>query len=121
MPVHPFQHSGVINQLLMLFILCFDFLQVLHLIDGLFQLDIQGIGHQLGDPVHFTVTHPQHPADIPEYGFRLHGPEGDNLGNTVLPVTIPDVIDDFIPPVIAEIDVDIGHGDAFRIQEALEQ
>ena len=47
--------------------------------------------------------------------------ERDDLGDLFAAVLFGDVLDHFAAPVHAEIDVDIGHADALRIQEALEE
>ena len=53
--------------------------------------------------------------------LRGHGVEGDDLGDLFPAVFAGDVFDDFVAPVHAEVDVDVGHGYALGIQEALEQ
>ena len=80
------------------------------LLEGLFQGDVQGVGDHLGDPVHLAVGHIQGPAHIPDDRPGLHLPEGDDLGDMVLPVLLANVPDDLFPPVNAEIDVDIRAG-----------
>ena len=53
--------------------------------------------------------------------LRGHGAEGDDLRDVLAPVLLGDVIDDLAAAVHAEVDVDVGHGDALGIQEALEE
>src|SRR5690606_1053119 len=52
---------------------------------------------------------------------RLKGTEGDDLSNLFGTVLLLHVFDDLFTPILAEVDIEVGHGDAFRIKEALEQ
>ena len=52
---------------------------------------------------------------------RAQRSEGDDLGHLLAPVFLGDVLDHFAAAARAEIDIDIGHGDALGIQEALEE
>ena len=47
--------------------------------------------------------------------------EGDDLRDLIPAVAFLDVSDHLVPSVLAEIDVEIRHGHAFRVQETLEQ
>jgi hypothetical protein len=51
----------------------------------------------------------------------LHGAERDDLADRLAPVLLANVVDDFAAALEAEVDVDVRHRDAFRIQEALEE
>ena len=76
--------------------------------------------HELADAIDLAVAHLRHAADIAQAGARQQRAEGDDLGDTVLAVFALDVADDLAAPLLAEVDVEIGHRDAFRVQEALE-
>ena len=52
---------------------------------------------------------------------RRHRPERDDLSDTVAPVLVGDVVDDLVAAVNGEVDVDVGHRLAARVEEALEQ
>ncbi|GAD59813.1 hypothetical protein MBEBAB_2063 [Brevundimonas abyssalis TAR-001] len=92
-------------------------------LDGLGQgYRIGGVGgHHLGQTVHLPQRHLQHPAHVAQHGPRLQGAEGDDLGHPVGAVVLLDVGDDLLSPLLTEVDVEIGHGDPFGIQEPLEQ
>src|SRR5580700_3948738 len=77
--------------------------------------------YQFGEPVDFTVRNIHGAANIFDGGFSGHGAEGDDLRNIFAAVFMGDVVDQFAATAHAEVDVDIRHGDAFRIQKALEQ
>ncbi len=53
--------------------------------------------------------------------LRRHRAERDDLRHIVAPIFLRDVVDHLAAPVHAEIDVDIRHRHALRIQKALEQ
>ncbi len=84
------------------------------------QLDLRLGWDQLGDPVGEAVRLPQHPAHIPDDRPGRHGSKRDDLRHPIAPITLPDVVDDAIASLHAEVDVEIGHGDALGIEEALE-
>src|SRR5580692_11260816 len=77
--------------------------------------------YQFGEPVDFTVRNIHGAANIFDGGFSGHGAEGDDLRNIFAAVFMGDVVDQFAATAHAEVDVDIRHGDAFWIQETLEQ
>ena len=77
--------------------------------------------HQLAQLVDLAVGHLQHAADVAQHAARLQGAEGDDLGDAVAAVAPLHVLDDFVAPVLAEVDVEIRHRHALGIEEALEQ
>ena len=80
---------------------------------------VQGVGHLLGDGVHLGVGDVQGPAHVPDGPLGGHGAEGDDLSHVVGPVFLVDIVDDLAPAAVAEVHVDVGHGDPFRVQEPL--
>ena len=78
-------------------------------------------GNQLGDLVDLSVGHAEHAPGIAQHGLGRHGAEGDDLADVIAPVLGGDVLDHLIALVHAEVDVEIGHRHAFRIEEPLEQ
>ena len=102
---------------------------VVHLPQGLGHLQrlvqrdlrvVRAAGHLLGDNVHLGIGAVQHPPHIPDDALGRHGAEGDDLRHMVGAVLAVDVVDDLAPAAVAEVHIDIGHGDALRVQEALE-
>ncbi len=113
-----------------------DFQQVLDvvvLVTGLFQarLDLhrlgQGggggriVGHHLGQAIDLAQGQLHHPADIAQHRAGLQGAEGDDLGDPVVAVFLLDIGDHLLPPLLAEVDVEVGHGHPFGVQKPLEQ
>ena len=79
------------------------------------------VGDQLADAIAKGVAHVQHPAHIAHHATRGHGAEGGDLADGFLAVFVLHIVDHQIPVGLAEVDVEVGHGDAFRIQKALKQ
>ncbi len=77
--------------------------------------------HQLRQLVDLPVGHLQHAADVAQHAARLQRAEGDDLPDLLAAVTLLHVVDDLAAPVLAEVDVEVRHRDALRIEEALEQ
>ena len=74
-------------------------------------------GHLLGHVVDDRVGHSKGAPDVPEGGACAKGAEGDDLGDVLGAVLAGDVGDDFVPAVVLEIQVDIGHFLALDVEE----
>ena len=77
--------------------------------------------HQFGQLVDLAVGHLQHAADVAQHAARLQRAEGDDLRHLIAAVALLHVVDHLAAAVLAEVDVEVGHRHAFRIEEALEQ
>ena len=95
--------------------------QVGDVFEGLVDGDADGGGNELGDAVDVAVGHVEGAAAVLDGGLGGHGVEGDDLRDLLAAVLAGDVVDDLAAAVHAEVDVDIGHGDALGIEEALEE
>ncbi len=91
--------------------------------DRLFQRD--GIGrvlrHQLGELVDLAERHFEHAPDIAQHAARQERAESDDLRDAILAIALAHVGDHLVAPLLAEVDVEVRHRHAFRVQEALEQ
>ncbi|VWC24279.1 hypothetical protein BTE28158_06003 [Burkholderia territorii] len=76
---------------------------------------------QLRDAVGEHVAEVEHAADVAHGGLRGHRAEGGDLRHGVRAVFFLHVLDHAIAAVLAEVDVEVGHRHAFRVQESLEQ
>ena len=85
------------------------------------QRHVQLKGNRLGDRVHLGIRIAQHAADVAHDGAGAHRSEGDDLADMIRAVAAGDVVDDLLTALVAEIHVDIRHGDALRVEKALEQ
>src|SRR5262249_58592156 len=59
--------------------------------------------------------------DVAQHAARLERTEGDDLRDLVAAVALLHIADDFAAAILTEVDVEVRHRDAFRIEEALEQ
>ena len=91
------------------------------LLERRFERDAELERNQLGDAVHEAVRQAEHSPDVAHDRLRGERAEGDDLRDTVAPVAIRDVFDHLVAARHAEVDVEVGHRHALRIQEALEQ
>ena len=77
--------------------------------------------HGLGDLVADGVGEPEHAGGVAHGGPSLDGGERDDLGDAVPAVLLGRVADHLVAEAGVEVHVDVGHGDAARVEEALEQ
>ena len=77
--------------------------------------------HELAQPVDLAIGHLQHAADVAQHGARLQLAEGDDVGDALGAIALAHIGDHLVAPVLAEIDVEVGHRHALGIEEALEQ
>src|SRR5699024_6287562 len=80
-----------------------------------------GPRQRLGEAVSHRVRVVQHARGVLERVLRLHHAVGDDLGDAVVAVLALDVLDDLAATAVVEVDVEVRHGDAVRVQEPLEQ
>ena len=89
-------------------------------VEGFFELDAELVGNGLGDAVDLAVAQAQDAAHVADGGAREHRAEGDDLGDVVAAVLARDVVDHLAAARVLEVDVDVRHGHAIRVEEALE-
>ena len=77
--------------------------------------------HRLGDAIADGIRHAQHPRRVTDAVARLDRAERDDLGDVFAPVLLRRVANHLVPIPRVEVHVDVGHRDAARIEEALEQ
>ncbi|MEM1164959.1 MAG: hypothetical protein AAGI30_01565 [Planctomycetota bacterium] len=77
------------------------------------------LGHQLGQLVDLRKRDIEHATDVADGGPRLERPERDDLGDVT--VLLADVLDDPLPPVLAQVDIDIGVLGTIGVSEPLEE
>ena len=121
MPGHAFQRPGHVDEGTELLVGVVEFFQGPGELQRLIQGHVEGGGDLFGDGVGLGVADVQDTAHIADRRAGGHGAEGDDLGDVVLAVEAVDVVDDLAAAVDTEVDVDIRHGDALRIQETLKE
>ena len=77
--------------------------------------------HQLCQLVDLPIRHLQDTADVAQHAPRLQRTKGDDLRHLIPAIALLHVVDHLAAPVLAEVDVEVRHRDAFWIEEALEQ
>ena len=82
-----------------------------------FQRHLEPEGHRPGHLVHRLIAHAQRPAHVPDGAPGRHGAEGDDLGHMVGAVLPHHIVDDLLPPFVAEVHVKVGHADPFGVEE----
>ena len=118
---HAFQRHGHVDQALHLGLFLIHAVQQGRELQRLLQRHAQVEGHGLGHRVGVLIAHAQHPAHVADDGLGRHGAEGDDLAHMIGAVLAGHIIDDLLTALVAEVHVDVGHGHALRVQEALEQ
>ena len=103
--------------------ICFQFLHGFQaFVEPSFFHALSGIeGDQLRDLVAERVRISHRAAGVADRGACGHGSEGDDARDVVLAVFFAGVGEHFAAPGVREVDIDIRHLDAFRIEEALEE
>ena len=99
--VHAFQHGGELQRLL----------------QGHAQVEGNGLGHR----IRVLIAHAQHAANVAHHALGGHGAEGDDLAHMIRAILARHIVNDLLTALIAEVHVDIRHGDALRVEESLEQ
>ena len=79
------------------------------------------VRNEFADAVAKGVTHVEHAPDVTDHGARRHGSERDDLADRVLAVLLFHIINHPVAIALAEINVEVGHGNPLRIEKALEQ
>ena len=120
-PGQSLQAKGHINQLLRLLVRIVHAAQLRIHLQRLLNRDIQLHRDSLRYIVHKRIRIIQHPPDVADYHACRHRSERHDLHDMVLPVFAVHIIDNLLPPLIAEIYINIGHRDTLGIQKTLKQ
>ncbi len=76
--------------------------------------------HQLAQLVDLPVGHFEHAADVAQHAAGLQAAEGDDLRHLIAAVAALHVADHLVATVLAEVDVEVRHRHAIRVEEPLE-
>ena len=79
------------------------------------------IRNEGGDLIHLPIRHTQHAPHIAHRGLGLQLAEGDDLRDAIFAIFAPDIGNHLVAPVLAEINIEIRHGNAFGVEEAFKQ
>ena len=117
-PFHPLCH---VHQPLHADIFLIELAKLVHAVQSRLQSHLGAAGNQLGYPVPLGIGHAHGPGHIPDGILCLEGAKSNNLAYMVLPIPLLHIINDFLPAHIAEIYINIRHGNPLRVQEALKE
>ena len=87
------------------------------LVDG----DAQFVADHFAQAVAHAIRLAKHAGRVANGVLRLQLAERDNARHVVFAIEFLDMLNDFLASLVLEVDVDIGHLNAFGRQEALEQ
>src|SRR6185295_13225968 len=79
------------------------------------------LGYLLGDPVAGRVVETQDPRCVAGRSTGRHLAEGDDLRHRLAPVLFAHIADHSLPTANREVDVDVRHRLAGRIEETFEE
>ena len=120
MPGHALDADGGVDQLVDLLVVFVELFQVGRDFQRMAERHFQLHGDQLGHLVHVLVGQAHDTPHVPHRVAGGHGAEGDDLRHMVPAVFLVDVVDDFLPALVAEVHVKVGHRNALRVQKTLE-
>ena len=89
--------------------------------DGVVERDVELVGNHLGQAVGLGVGQVVDAGDVADDHLGAERAVGDDVGHAVVAVLPAHVIDHFAAAAHAEVDVEIGRGNALGIEEALEE
>ena len=76
---------------------------------------------EFGDGVAEAIGEPEGAPGVANRGARRHRSEGNDLRHVIVPVFSPNIAQNIVAAVVGEVHIDIGHGDALRIEESLKE
>ncbi len=117
-----FHLSGGVDQILQVIGLVVQLLQLRHLLQCFRDRNrfARDAWDQLCHPVDLCQRNIHYPAYVPDSGFCSQRSKGDDLGHFIIPVLLGAVLQYFRAFIILEVQVDIRHFNAPRVEEALE-
>ena len=95
--------------------------KISRLLHRLCKRHLELVRHELRDVRDLRVRHVERAPDVADRALRRHRAERDNLRDMVVAIALLDVLDDLAALDVVEIDIDIRHRHALRVQKALEQ
>ena len=111
------QPSAHVDQVMNLFVLLIKGLQLrVHL-----QCPVYGntlillIGNHFCNPVHIGIGQIHHPPYVADHTLGRHCTEGDDLHHLIAAVFPAHIVNYLLPSLIAEVHVDIRHGNTLRV------
>ena len=85
------------------------------------ELGQRDVGHLLREAVGIAEGQLHDAGGVPNRTLGRHRAIGDDLRHLIGAVFLNDVVDDFAPPLVVKVDVDVRQGHPVGVQESLEQ
>ena len=85
------------------------------------QRNVQLSGHQLRNGIHHGIGQIHDTSHVPNDSLCRQGSEGDDLHHLIGAILLTYIVNDLLPAVVAEIHINIRHGNPLRIQESLKE
>ena len=117
-PLQPLTH---IDQLVHLFVALIELAQLCIHRKRFVDRHIQLVRDHFCNGIHEGIRQIHDAPDVADDTLCRQRTERDNLHNLFFSIFASDIIDDLLPAFIAEVDIDIRHGNSFRVQETLKQ
>ncbi len=112
---HTLKGARNVDEPLELFVAVVNVLQGLRELERLVKRHVERHRHLLGNGIRVGIADVQRPADVAYRHSRGHRAEGDYLRDVIAAVETVDVVYDLAAAVNAEVNVDIGHGNALGV------
>ena len=116
---HALERARRVDELFDLFLALVPLAQLTRELHRLVKRDMQSVWNELCDHVAVRIAHIERAADVANDAARRHGAERDDLRHMILAVLAAHIFNDLAAARIAEVHVDIGHGNALRVQKPL--
>ncbi len=117
-PLQPFAH---VNEPVHLFILPVQLAKLRIFFQRQINGNIQLSRYHLGNGIHKSIGKIHHTSHVTDHTLCRQRTERNNLHHLVRAVFAAHIINDLLPAVKAEVNVDIRHGHPLRIQETFKQ
>ena len=117
----PFKVAREVDEPLRLVALLIDAAKILRIGKRTVQRDAKLRRHSLCHAINARIRHFERTPDVANRALRRHRAEGDDLRDMISAVAALHIVDDLLAADVAEVDVDIGHRHALRIQKTLEE
>ena len=95
--------------------------ELVRLLERVFERDVDVVGDQFREAVGFDERQVANAGEVADDHLGAEGAEGDDVGDAVGTILPADVVDDLVTAAHAEVDIEVGRGDAFGVKEALEE
>ena len=116
---HTLQSAGSVDELADTLIPLIEVGELAAHLQSIVQRNVEGGRHKFCHHIHLGVGHVEGTAHIADGATGGHSTKGDDLGHAVIAVLLADIVHHLAAACVAEVHINIGHGHALGVQEAL--